>query len=56
MVTETVNELINEAPPLTMLYDGTCPLCRREISVYRGLQPLKLDAPVCFADVSDTGS
>jgi predicted DCC family thiol-disulfide oxidoreductase YuxK len=46
MVTEPANEL----PPLTVLYDGACPLCRREISVYRGLQP---NAPVCFSDVSD---
>jgi predicted DCC family thiol-disulfide oxidoreductase YuxK len=38
------------APPLTVLYDGACPLCRREIGIYRGLQP---SAPVCFADVSD---
>ena len=38
-------------PPLTVLYDGACPLCRREISVYRGLQP---NTPLCFADVSDT--
>ena len=37
-------------PPLTVLYDGACPLCRREIGVYRGLQS---SAPVCFADVSD---
>lgn len=36
--------------PLTVLYDGACPLCRREISLYRGLQPR---APLCFADVSD---
>jgi predicted DCC family thiol-disulfide oxidoreductase YuxK len=35
------------------LYDGACPLCRREIGVYRGLQPLHDDSPVCFADVSD---
>jgi predicted DCC family thiol-disulfide oxidoreductase YuxK len=33
-----------------VLYDGACPLCRREIGVYRGLQP---NTPVCFADVSD---
>jgi predicted DCC family thiol-disulfide oxidoreductase YuxK len=39
------------APPITVLYDGACPLCRREIGVYRGLQP---STPVCFADVSDT--
>jgi predicted DCC family thiol-disulfide oxidoreductase YuxK len=38
------------APPLTVLYDGACPLCRREIGIYRGL---RTSAPVCFADVSD---
>ncbi len=41
---------LDESPPLTVLYDGACPLCRREIGVYRGLQP---NTPVCFADVSD---
>lgn len=38
------------AEPLTVLYDGACPLCRREIAVYQGLAA---DTPVCFADVSD---
>jgi predicted DCC family thiol-disulfide oxidoreductase YuxK len=38
------------APALTVLYDGACPLCRRGIGLYRGLQP---DKPLCFADVSD---
>ncbi len=38
------------APTLTVLYDGACPLCRREIGIYRGL-PSR--TPVCFADVSD---
>lgn len=37
-------------PALTVLYDGACPLCRREIALYQGLQA---DAPVCYADVSD---
>ena len=54
MVTEAAKENVAEALPLTVLYDGACPLCRREIGVYRGLQPLQPDAPVCFADVSDT--
>jgi predicted DCC family thiol-disulfide oxidoreductase YuxK len=39
---------------VTVLYDGACPMCRREIGVYRGLQPLHADAPVCFVDISDT--
>ena len=49
-MTELVTLPINQQPPLTVLYDGACPLCRREIGVYRGLQP---NAPVCFADISD---
>jgi predicted DCC family thiol-disulfide oxidoreductase YuxK len=48
-----VNEPVNELPPLTVLYDGACPLCRREIGVYRSLRPLRPDRPVCFADVND---
>lgn len=44
------NELSVESPPLTVLYDGACPLCRREIGIYRGLRP---NSPVCFADVND---
>ena len=35
---------------LTVLYDGSCPLCRREIGVYRALTPLQ---PIAFADVGD---
>jgi predicted DCC family thiol-disulfide oxidoreductase YuxK len=45
-----VTNPVDETPPLTVLYDGACPLCRREIGIYRGLRPNK---PVCFADVSD---
>lgn len=50
MVNDPVNEAVDEPAPLTVLYDGACPLCRREIGVYRGLKP---NLPVCFADVSD---
>ena len=50
MVNEPVNGPVKELPPLTVLYDGACPLCRREIGIYRGLQP---NTPVCFADVND---
>jgi len=39
---------------LTVLYDGACPLCRREMAVYRDLQPLQQGSTVCFADVSNT--
>lgn len=35
---------------MTVYFDGSCPLCRREIGVYRGLHALQ---PVCFADVSN---
>ena len=34
---------------VTVLYDGACPLCRREIGVYRDLNAL---APVAWCDVS----
>ena len=37
-------------PALTVLYDGACPLCRREIGLYRGLPA---SVPLCLADVSD---
>jgi|GEM_PF-80145 len=50
VVIEPVNGPVKEALPLTVLYDGACPLCRREIGIYRGLRS---STPVCFADVSD---
>ena len=40
----------NDARSLSVLYDGACPLCRREIGLYRGLQP---NTPVCYLDAND---
>lgn len=34
---------------LVVYFDGACPLCRREIGVYRGLEPRQ---PLRFVDVS----
>lgn len=51
-----MNSDVKETLPLTVLYDGACPLCRREIGVYRGLKPLRPDTPVCFVDVCDDTS
>lgn len=42
-----------QAPVLTVLYDGSCPLCRREISVYQGLKPFQ---PIEWRDVSAGGA
>jgi predicted DCC family thiol-disulfide oxidoreductase YuxK len=39
--------------PLCVLYDGACPLCRREIALYRGLPAV---TPVRFTDVSAPGA
>jgi len=37
---------------LNVLYDGACPLCRREIAVYRGLTPIDPLQSLGFTDVS----
>ncbi len=41
---------------LTVLYDGACPLCRREIGVYQGLQPLEPTQALQFLDISQPDS
>ncbi|WP_304027394.1 thiol-disulfide oxidoreductase DCC family protein [Methyloversatilis discipulorum] len=41
-------------PPetLTVLYDGGCPLCRREIAHVKGLADQRPDSALCFVDIS----
>lgn len=41
-----------EAGPLTVLYDGSCPLCRREIAHLRRLAAHRPGAPLDFVDVA----
>ena len=38
--------------PLTVLYDGACPLCRREIAHVKGLADGRADSGLCFVDIS----
>ena len=40
---------LSNPAPLTVLYDGDCPLCRREITLYAGMKP---NTPVCYVDVN----
>jgi 3-demethoxyubiquinol 3-hydroxylase len=44
-----VNRTPPNPAPLTVLYDGDCPLCRREIALYAGM---KSNTPVCYVDVN----
>jgi predicted DCC family thiol-disulfide oxidoreductase YuxK len=37
---------------LTVLYDGACPLCRREIAHVQGLAQRRADSGLCFVDIS----
>lgn len=46
---------MNQSTPpetLTVLYDGGCPLCRREIAHLQGLAQRAGDDTLCFVDVS----
>jgi predicted DCC family thiol-disulfide oxidoreductase YuxK len=54
MIDKNQNTTSQCTPALIVLYDGACPLCRREIAIYRDLPPLQLGSPVSFADVSNT--
>lgn len=37
---------------LTVLYDGACPLCRREMTHVKGLAARRTESALCFVDVS----
>lgn len=37
--------------PLTVLYDGACPLCRREMAHLQGLAQRHADSALCFVDI-----
>ena len=37
---------------LTVLFDGACPLCRREVGVYKSLTPINDGPPLQWLDVS----
>jgi demethoxyubiquinone hydroxylase (CLK1/Coq7/Cat5 family) len=40
------------ADTLTVLYDGACPLCRREIAHVKGLAERQGNSDLCFVDIS----
>jgi predicted DCC family thiol-disulfide oxidoreductase YuxK len=42
----------NPPETLTVLYDGECPLCRREIAHVKGLAQKRSDSSLCFIDIS----
>lgn len=42
----------NTCDPLTVLYDGSCPLCRREISHLQGLAERQQQPGLSFVDIS----
>ena len=47
-----IESTVDQRPALTVLYDGACPLCRREIAVYQGLQSVEPTQTLKFSDIS----
>ena len=41
---------------LTVLYDGSCPLCRSEIRYVSNLDERHRESALCFVDISDAGA
>ena len=50
MTTPPTDQKTDNCDGLTVMYDGACPLCRREISLYQSLTPLET---VQWLDVSE---
>ncbi len=44
--------MTNPKETLTVLYDGGCPLCRREIAHVQGLAEQREGSALCFVDIS----
>jgi len=47
------NTGLNRRQTLTVLYDGACPMCQREIAFYKRLIPISSSTSICYADVND---
>ena len=45
--------VITPCDALTVMFDGACPLCRREVAIYQGLVPLR---PLRWLDVSSANT
>lgn len=43
---------VSDCDSLTVMFDGACPLCRREIGLYQAITPLE---KVVWLDVSEAG-
>lgn len=41
---------------LTVLFDGACPLCRREVGMYQALKPIQPEHSVAWLDVSQAST